>query len=98
AECNIHRHATIFRGLFEVVQVSAVARLGPWFYSAVGKRQAFVGNNEIHVEVDRIDEPLTPRTSAERTIEGKELGFRILVADAAFFALKRLAEAELPSG
>ena len=60
---------------------------------AIGKAQAFVGNDKIQVEVNRVAKALAARTSSEGIVEAEEARLRLAAGTMAALALIRAGEA-----
>ncbi len=81
------------RGLLEIVEVDAIARLRPRLDRALVEREAAVGKHQVEIEIDRVAESLAAGTCAKRIVEREKPRLGIFIADIAGLALKRFAEA-----
>ena len=87
---GVDPHSGVFGGVEQLLLIPPVTGLRPGVYGALAQRFELVGHDQIHVEIDRVPEPVASGTGAERTVEAKQawLGFEIF--QVALAALKPL--------
>ncbi len=71
-------------------------RLGPRVHRAVFQRQAAIRDNQVHVVVDRVAEPLASRARAHRTVEAEQIRLRLNERQPTSLAGELLAKVDAP--
>ena len=91
---NIYGNPFLSRPSAKFGENGPIFWFGPRFNGAFGKGLRFIGDHEVHIEIDGVAESLAARTRAERIVEREEPRLGFFVADPAAAAFKAAREAE----
>jgi hypothetical protein len=94
---DVEPGARFARRPFELRELRAIVGLAPRFDGALVDRLRRIRNDQIHVQLDDVAEPVAGRAGAERVVEREQPRLRRLVRDAAGAALETLRELD-PGG
>ena len=94
-ERNVHRNFFRAAELFQLRHGPLMLRLGPWLDRAVLQRQAWIRNDEIEIESDRVSKTLTRWTRAVRIVEAEQTRLGRRVDRVVVFALEPFGEPQL---
>ena len=91
---NVERNTELSGLLLEVRVPGSVLGAIPGVDGAVSEGEAFVGDDEIEIEVDGVAETLAARAGAEGIVEAEEARLGLLAGTMAAFCTRRLPKSE----